>query len=93
MYRGLTASALRDIPGWAIYFAAYEWLKVKGDEMNERHPVSDKHQRWRDFLWRMNAGGTAGVISWIACLPQDILKSKQQAHMGSEPLRLKQAWA
>lgn len=28
LYTGFWASAWRDVPGWAVYFAAYEWLKV-----------------------------------------------------------------
>lgn len=31
LYRGFWAMAWRDIPGWAVYFAAYEKLKVVGD--------------------------------------------------------------
>ena len=27
LYRGFWASAARDTPGWAVYFASYEWLK------------------------------------------------------------------
>ena len=26
-YRGFWASALRDVPGWGIYFSSYEFLK------------------------------------------------------------------
>ena len=30
LYRGFWASALRDVPGWAAYFASFEYLKQLG---------------------------------------------------------------
>ena len=41
----------------------------------------------------MNAGGTAGMVSWMCSLPQDVIKTKQQAHVGLEPLTLKKAYS
>jgi len=80
MYRGFWASAWRDVPGWAVYFAAFEWLKEVSPEFQ-----NSCHQ----FLWTLNAGGVAGVISWIFSLPQDIIKTKQQTHQGKDPLSIK----
>ena len=54
-------------------------------------PVSEKNAKMRDFLWRLNAGGTAGVLSWIVSLPQDVVKTKQQAHVGAQALSFKAA--
>ena len=65
MYRGFWASAWRDVPGWAVYFYAFEYLKTYNPESSF----------WRT-LWLLNAGGMAGVISWIASLPQDIVKTR-----------------
>jgi len=31
LYRGFWAFAWRDVPGWAVYFSAYQWLKEVGD--------------------------------------------------------------
>ena len=28
MYRGFWAAAWRDVPGWAVYFYAFEFLKL-----------------------------------------------------------------
>jgi hypothetical protein len=28
------------------------------------------------LLWTLNAGGVAGVLSWIVSFPQDIIKNK-----------------
>lgn len=32
LYRGFWASAWRDIPGWAVYFASFEYLKKLGEQ-------------------------------------------------------------
>ena len=36
----------------------------------------------------MNAGGMAGAIAWIIETPQDMIKTRQQAHTGSKPLSM-----
>ena len=33
LYRGFWAFAWRDIPGWAVYFAAFEQLKIMNDSL------------------------------------------------------------
>ena len=94
LYRGYWASCWRDVPGWGVYFWSYEWLKAKGDELNRGRADGDETaQRWREFAWNINAGGAAGVASWIVSIPQDIVKTKQQTHLGSEPLTMKDALA
>lgn len=30
MYRGFWGTFLRDIPGYSVYFASYEWIKEYG---------------------------------------------------------------
>lgn len=74
LYRGFWATMWRDTPGWGVYFAAYEWMK--GINLNKYCPVSDNHKPLRDFIWILNAGGCAGVASWVVSMPQDIIKSK-----------------
>jgi hypothetical protein len=69
LYRGFWACAARDTPGWAIYFSSYEWLKAQESKLSKICPVSEKNQPMRDFIYRLNAGGTAGVISWIFSMP------------------------
>lgn len=76
LYRGLIACAARDIPGWAIYFSSYEYLKTWINTINNKFPTTDNRKKWRDFVWTLNAGGTAGVLSWMASIPQDVIKNK-----------------
>jgi hypothetical protein len=39
-------------------------------------------------LWTGNAGGIAGAISGMVIIPQDAIKTRQQAHLGSVPLTI-----
>lgn len=89
MYRGFWASAWRDVPGWAVYFASYDILKST-DRFNQIE--DDEKRRLARIFWTMNAGGLAGVISWIVSIPQDIVKNKQQTHLGEKPLSMSEAY-
>lgn len=42
--------------------------------------------------WVLNAGGTAGVISWFFSIPQDMIKTRQQIWQGEKPLRMIEAF-
>ena len=37
------------------------------------------------MLWTMHAGGVAGIASWTVQTPQDMIKTRQQAHLGPNP--------
>lgn len=43
-------------------------------------------------MWTINAGGSAGVLSWVVSLPQDIIKAKQQCHEGPKALSMTEAY-
>ena len=58
MYRGLTACALRDVPGWGIYFCTFEYLKQFQMSSN-----------FTQTIWNLNAAGVAGVCSWACSIP------------------------
>ena len=81
MYRGINAVALRDIPGFAIYFYLYERLKLLG-EQNNFWSDDDVNIDWKRLLWTMNAGGMAGAFAWIVETPPDMIKTRQQAYSG-----------
>ena len=72
LWRGITATACRDVPGLASYFTIYNYFKLKySTKTPSGHlvmPVSVQ----------IFAGGFAGVLSWIVSLPPDIIKSRLQ---------------
>ncbi|XP_059046354.1 mitochondrial basic amino acids transporter-like [Achroia grisella] len=63
LYRGLGITIVRDIPGFAIYFTAFE-VMTRGDQSVTRV---------------FTAGGLAGALSWWVLYPIDVVKSKLQA--------------
>ncbi|CAH2068021.1 unnamed protein product [Thlaspi arvense] len=74
LYRGLTITVLRDAPAHGLYFWTYEYVRER------LHPGCRKsgHETLRTMLV---AGGLAGVASWVACYPLDVLKTRlQQGH-------------
>ncbi|XP_013789820.1 mitochondrial basic amino acids transporter-like [Limulus polyphemus] len=65
IFRGLSCTILRDCPGFAIYFGAYElFIRLFSNT---------------DICGLMIAGGLAGIISWISIYPLDLVKSRLQA--------------
>jgi solute carrier family 25 carnitine/acylcarnitine transporter 20/29 len=74
LYRGLTITAIRDIPSHGVYFAAFEWVR----ELLEpgcRQP--SRKSESAGAVWA--AGGLAGAISWLSVYPFDVIKSRIQA--------------
>lgn len=76
-FRGLGSTILRDAPGFGVYFASYEQMVRAG----AGGPAS-----------LMAAGGLAGVFSWMACYPMDVLKSRLQVDGMRGPRRYKGLW-
>ncbi|XP_077989643.1 mitochondrial basic amino acids transporter-like [Glandiceps talaboti] len=70
-FRGMSATMYRDIPGFTIYFGAYEFLcstlqkRKGGDQLG--------------LLELIFAGGLSGTCSWIVSHPIDVIKSRLQA--------------
>lgn len=65
VFRGLGATAMRDVPGFATYFVSYEFLMRLKNEPG--------------ILYTLFAGGTAGAFSWMFTIPIDVVKSRLQA--------------
>lgn len=64
VFKGLNATALRDVPGFASYFVSYEYLmRLKQDP---------------GVLYTLFAGGMAGMCSWMFTIPIDVVKSRIQ---------------
>ena len=76
--KGYQGMILRDIPGFAAYFATYEWMKRclgvsdadRGSAAYNKKSVAERNIPL--FL----AGGMAGQICWIVVYPFDFLKVK-----------------
>jgi len=66
------ATALRDVPGFGVYFGVYFSLS---------HAVMQKGQTLKDInaIQLIVAGGLTGIASWVYSYPADVIKSKIQA--------------
>ncbi|KAI9513048.1 mitochondrial carrier [Russula earlei] len=72
IYRGTFATLVRDGPGSAAYFAAYEVTKKALTPVNASSSDLNISQV-------ILAGGTAGVAMWAIAIPPDVLKSRLQS--------------
>ncbi|KAI8971691.1 mitochondrial carrier domain-containing protein [Mycotypha africana] len=72
IFRGTGATLLRDSPGSAAYFIAYELIKKK---------LTPAGARPEDLSFGavLFAGGMAGVAMWTIAIPPDVLKSRLQS--------------
>ncbi|KAG7369759.1 mitochondrial carrier protein [Nitzschia inconspicua] len=70
VFRGTGSCALRDVPGNAAYFGAYEYVKRLSCQLEGREQAST--------FGTLVAGGCAGVANWIVAIPVDTLKSRLQ---------------
>ena len=89
LYRGFTATLLRDVPSTTIYFAAYHWTKTalkKAPSSSSGGASGESSGVGRaEFI----AGGVAGVASWASIIPVDTIKTRvQMAPLGSPRKRL-----
>jgi len=77
LYKGFTPTFFREMPGFAIYFTTYEYLKKK---------TFTDHDKKIDYTRSFIYGGIAGVTSWIFIYPQDKIKTilQSQLHSGIE---------
>ena len=70
LYRGITATYTREVPGFSIYFLTYENLKnryIKKHTTDLPLPVS--------FAY----GGISGAVAWCFIYPQDVIKTRMQS--------------
>lgn len=69
LFRGTGATLMRDVPGSAVYFAAYEIAKK----------AVKPADREAGILSIIAAGGLAGVAMWSIAIPPDTVKSRLQS--------------
>ena len=71
LFRGLTATFTREMPGFAIYFTTYEYLKKK---------TFTDYNKKIDYTSSFLYGGVSGITAWIFIYPQDRIKTILQSH-------------
>lgn len=81
LYGGWQYQVFRDGLGSGLYFAVYETVKSR---MNHLFPLNEQGKVHP--LSVAVAGGSCGVISWIAVYPIDTLKSKYQRDLYNHSL-------
>lgn len=76
LFRGLSATWTREVPGFAIYFSVYESLK---QHTHTQHGLEIGYAS--SFLY----GGLSGCAAWIFIYPQDRIKTILQSsnHAGN----------
>jgi solute carrier family 25 carnitine/acylcarnitine transporter 20/29 len=70
LFQGLSATFTREVPGFAIYFSVYEYLKYRN------------HTRYNqsiDYVSSFVYGGVSGTVAWIFIYPQDRVKTLLQS--------------
>jgi len=72
IFKGTTATLLRDCPGSMAYFGAYEGFK----RMLTPEGASPSSLSVPVILF---AGGMAGVCNWAIAIPPDVIKSRYQS--------------
>ena len=79
LFRGLTATFTREMPGYFFFFMAYEatrhLLTPVGKTKDEIGPMRT-----------VVAGGVAGVTLWTIIFPADVVKSRLQVSGASTPM-------
>ncbi|DBB06435.1 TPA: hypothetical protein ACH3X1_011993 [Trebouxia sp. C0004] len=80
LYKGLVPTLLREVPGCAAMFAAYESIKLGAAK---QQGLSNANELGKGTL--MVAGGAAGAVYWLTVYPADIIKSKLQTDSYQQP--------
>ncbi|KAF8638409.1 hypothetical protein AX17_002234 [Amanita inopinata Kibby_2008] len=90
LYRGITATALRDC-GYGAYFFAYEATRryFSGTPQSLNPSLLDNIESGMNNLsWPalLLAGGVAGVVGWVATFPFDVVKTRMQGTEQVQPI-------
>jgi hypothetical protein len=71
LFKGLSATFTREVPGFAIYFSTYEYLK------NHFYTKNNKNI---SIISSFIFGGISGTMAWIFIYPQDRIKTIIQSN-------------
>lgn len=75
MFKGLSATFTREVPGFAIYFSTYESLKNHFYKNRDIPIISS-------FIF----GGLSGTMAWIFIYPQDRIKTIIQSNQNNNTI-------
>ncbi len=67
LYKGLSSTLIREVPGYGIYFGVYEYLK---------HNTKDFNIYTTAYSWLY--GGISGASAWAVIYPSDVVKTNMQ---------------
>ena len=70
LFKGITSTLTREVPGFAIYFSVYENLK---------YHTFTKYNQKINYINAFVYGGISGITAWIFIYPQDRIKTIIQA--------------
>lgn len=79
MFRGLTATFTREMPGYFFFFLAYEATRGL---LTPPGKTKDEIGAVRTVV----AGGVAGVTLWTVIFPADVVKSRLQVTGATTPM-------
>jgi len=71
LFRGISATFTREVPGFSLYFLTFENLKKKYIDDHPQYKLLPPHM---SFAY----GGVSGAIAWCAIYPQDVIKTRMQ---------------
>jgi solute carrier family 25 carnitine/acylcarnitine transporter 20/29 len=75
MFKGLSATFTREVPGFAIYFSTYENLKYHFYTKNNNNSTNNI-----SIISSFIFGGISGTMAWIFIYPQDRIKTIIQSN-------------
>lgn len=79
MFRGLTATFTREMPGYFFFFLAYE---LSRELLTQPGKTKDEIGPLRTVI----SGGIAGVTLWTLIFPADVVKSRLQVSGATTPM-------
>ncbi|KAI0820247.1 mitochondrial carrier [Trametes gibbosa] len=83
-YRGITATALRDV-GYGAYFTAYEATLRHWPRSAFEGGGEDSTLARHSIAALLTAGGMAGVAGWVVTFPFDVVKTRMQSATTAAP--------
>ncbi|XP_011297762.1 mitochondrial ornithine transporter 1 [Fopius arisanus] len=78
LFRGLSSTIAREMPGYFFFFGGYELTKQL---------LAKPGQSTEDIGWQktMIAGGVGGSLLWLVIFPADVVKSRIQVQSLTDP--------